>query len=535
MQPEFGHVQKNLISWDAETYSCKVAHERPRHTGSPRLEISPSLAAVEAFARQGYSLIPIATKLSSDVLTPVIAANKLRQLAQPFFLFESAEGSEQIGRYSIVGVKPFANLTCNDGTVTFSENGAITTHRTDAPMSYVAELLKKWQSPRHPDWPPFQGGAIGYISYDAVQYLERVPLPEVRSGSDDLRLMFFKSILVFDRLKHEVYLINHIEVGSDDLASLYRKASDEILDLKSQIFSTGTPAALTLKFASTALPLKPVSGNIGRDAYMKSVQTIKKHIREGDIFQCVLSDSFDIDIAVDPFAIYRVLRMINPSPYLFYINFGKETLLGSSPEMLTRVSDGLVETCPIAGTRPRGQNPAEDKKRERELLASIKEQAEHLMLVDLGRNDIGRIASIGSVRVKNFMQVERFSHVMHLVSLVEGRLKRGLTAWDALCSCFPAGTLTGAPKIRAMQIISEHEKRRRGTYGGAIIAHDYAGNLNSCITIRSLWVKEQKARIQAGAGIVADSRADKEYEEVMNKAKSMRTAIQLAETAEGLA
>jgi anthranilate synthase component 1 len=264
---------------------------------------------------------------------------------------------------------------------------------------------------------------------------------------------------------------------------------------------------------------------------MEAVKRIKSHIRAGDIFQCVMSEQFRFELEEDPFEVYRVLRMINPSPYLFFLDFGGEVLLGSSPEMLVRVMNGTVETCPIAGTRPRGKDEAHDKKYERELLSSVKEKAEHLMLVDLGRNDIGRVSRPGTVKVTDFMKVERYSHVMHIVSLVEGKLKRNLSAWEAFCACFPAGTLTGAPKIRAMQILSELEGPRRGTYGGAVLAHDFLGNINSCITIRSLWAKGKNAVIQSGAGVVADSSPTKEYDEVLNKAKAIRSAV--AATKEG--
>ena len=371
-----------------------------------------------------------------------------------------------------------------------------------------------------------QGGAIGYVSYDSVSYLERVPT--LGGGPDcyDVYLLFFRDIVAFDRLNHHLYLITHLR-PIRGLKKEYAKAEKRLQQLKSDIFSAHLPEKGLPMPQKIAHTLK-VKENLGAERYMASVRKIKNYIRAGDIFQCVLSDQFTFPFEQDHFLLYRILRMINPSPYLFYLDFGDETLIGSSPEMLTKVEKGIISTCPIAGTRPRGDHEKADKKFEKELLKSVKEQAEHLMLVDLGRNDVGRVSRAGSVRVTDFMKIERFSHVMHLVSLVEGRLAKGLSAWDAFCSCFPAGTLSGAPKIRAMEIIAELEGTRRGTYGGAVVAHDYFGNLNSCITIRSMWVKNGRGYIQSGAGVVADSSPKKEYEEVQNKAMAIKKAASLA-------
>lgn len=478
-------------------------------------------------------MIPVAKVLSADTITPVGAYLRLRRKGVPSFLLESADGGESVGRYSFLGCEPSGSLVAHHGKLTIRDGQDSESIEVNDPIKEIGKVLERYTSKNPPHLPPFQGGAIGYVGYDAVHYLEEIPRPDKDFLTPDASLMFFRSIVAFDRLKHQIFLISHVEPAKESLKDGLRRALGDIEDLESKIRSPletpGLPLSMDISDGSS-LKVRPM---MGRQRYLEGVKTIKNHIRAGDIFQCVLSDRFELDLKGDPFTTYRYLRMINPSPYLYYLDFGDQILLGSSPEMLVRAEGKTIETCPIAGTRPRGKDRKEDLKYERELLQSVKEKAEHLMLVDLGRNDIGRVSRSGTVEVTDYMSVERFSHVMHLVSLVRGKLKSNLSAWDALCSCFPAGTLTGAPKIRAMEIISSLEGAARGCYGGAVVAHDFSGNLNSCITIRSMWVKEGRGYIQAGAGVVADSNPEKEYEEVLNKSKAVRVAASLAEKSGG--
>lgn len=475
--------------------------------------------------------LPVAVELPCDALTPVTAFLRLRATgATKMFLLESADGGEQVGRYSFLGIDPFASLKSSEGQLRFEdfETGKVSEEETS--FERIGAYLKRYQTPADSSLPPFMGGALGYFAYDCIRFLEEIPLPERGYGANDLHFMFFKTILVFDRLKHRLHLIRLIPATETGLQANYDQACKLLSEIKNRLTQQATSEEiLELSFPrlKSILPVEAES-ELGKERFCEAVRVIKEHIRAGDIFQCVLSDRFRFPVKDDSFLIYRILRMINPSPYLYFLEFGEETLLGASPEMLIRTQDRLVETCPIAGTRPRGKTEEEDLKFERDLNASVKERAEHLMLVDLGRNDIGRVSKPGTVKVRSFMQVERYSHVMHLVSRVSGTLKKDATPWSALGSCFPAGTLSGAPKIKAMQIISRLEGTQRGPYGGAIICQDFGGDLNTCITIRSLYVRDGVGYAQAGAGIVADSQAEKEYEEVINKAKAVRTAVAAA-------
>ena len=498
----------------------------------------PSLDEARSLAQESYALVPIGLELPSDTLTPVSAFLRLRAHGfKQSFLLESADGGEDVGRYSFLGIDPFANLCSDSQSVTIRSRLASLTGREQEPIAHFNDLgkfLRAISAPQIRDLPPFVGGAVGFVSYDSVSLLENIPLPEDELHAPTTRFMFFKTTIIFDRLKHRLFLVTHIESKSKDFEADYKEALSYLSDLNVTLHRSIAGEALAFSPADFQ-GRQPITGQpmLGREAYCEAVRTIKNHIRRGDIFQCVLSDRFRFPISSDPFLIYRILRMLNPSPYLYYLSFDDEILLGSSPEMLVKCEGDLLQTCPIAGTRPRGMDSASDKKLELDMLASVKEKAEHLMLVDLGRNDLGRVSRPGSVSVTEFMKVERYSHVMHLVSLVEGRLKRNLTAWEALGACFPAGTLSGAPKIRAMQIISELEPKMRGPYGGAVVYHDFHGSLNSCITIRSLYIKGNVGYAQAGAGIVADSRPEKEYDEVINKAKAIRTAVAIAEAVAG--
>lgn len=496
------------------------------------MNIYPSLKEISAMASDGYYSIPVGIELPLDTLTPVGAYLKLKATSQsPAFLLESADGGEQVGRYSYIGLDPFAKLSIHTNQVTFQTDHQKTSFASDNPLDEISKYFDQYKSVCHDRFPPFQGGAVGYVGYDCIKYLENIKEPnEVAGhGAPESVLLFFHDIIAFDLLKHRLYLVTHIKTKDKITESNYEKAKERLLSLRANLLSNQSiDQLLYVPFWENANDTLEVEPSLGKEAFCEAVSVVKEHIYNGDIFQCVLSDSFKFPLDIDPFTVYRVLRMINPSPYLFYIDTEDETLLGSSPEMLLKVDHGKIETCPIAGTRPRGNTEAEDKQMEADLLASEKEKAEHLMLVDLGRNDIGRTSKPGTVRVENFMHTERFSHVMHLVSNVHGDLDPSYTPWDAFKACFPAGTLSGAPKVKAMEIISKLEKTGRGPYGGAVVYYDFSGNLNSCITIRSLLVKDKTGYIQAGAGLVADSDPDAEYQEVLNKSKAVKSAVTLA-------
>ena len=490
------------------------------------MNIKPNRADIKQKIAKDYRLLPFGVELSSDTLTPISAFINLKRGVEQAFLLESADGGESVGRYTFIGIDPLARLESEGDELKLRDFRDGSELRKPCSFKNIELLLESYSSPTIDGFPPFTGGAVGFVSYDSVRFLEEIPMPNKGTDAKDVNLLLFQNVIAFDRLKHRVFIITHLE-NSQDIEVLYADAEKKLKEIQNKLFADQQVPLLEIPSAETLdLDSIPLEAELGREKFCDAVRKVKQHIKAGDIFQCVLSDRFSFDLDVDPIIIYRILRMINPSPYLFYLDLGDgEVLLGSSPEMLLKSDGKTIGTCPIAGTRPRGKDHAEDLKFEKNLLASVKETAEHLMLVDLGRNDIGRMARPGTVEVTEFMKVERFSHVMHLVSLVEGKLKKGASSWDALGSCFPAGTLSGAPKIRAMEIISELEGGRRGPYGGAVVAHDFSGNLNSCITIRSLYVNNGKAYIQAGAGVVADSRPEKEYDEVLNKAKAVQAAV----------
>ncbi|MBF0443349.1 MAG: chorismate-binding protein [Oligoflexales bacterium] len=493
--------------------------------------MSFSVSYARDFAQQGYTHIPLTMVLSSDTLTPVAAFLKLRSsISDRSFLLESADGGEDVGRYSFIGLNPKGHLTLKSGVLEYEFDGERFSGVPRDPAGKISSILRKIRSPKIDGIPEFCPGGVGYVSYDYVRYLEHLPDRESPAGGYEVRMHFFSEILIFDRLKHRIFLIHYLPVSKAEDGYGYESAMERLAELKSRLFesSCGIDELCIDPDAPCDFEKLGIKPSVGRQRYVEAVGKIKKYIRGGDIFQCVLSDSFSFHFDADPFKVYRVLRMLNPSPYLFYLGNGDEFLAGSSPEMLIRSVNGNLTTSPIAGSRPRGMDRDEDLKLERQLMASVKEKAEHLMLVDLGRNDIGRVAKPGSVRVSEFMSIHRYSHVMHLVSRVEGRLLSGISPWQALGACFPAGTLSGAPKIRAMEIIDELEPSKRETYGGAVVAYDLSGNLNSCITIRSLHVKDGVGVVRAGAGIVADSRPEKEYDEVVNKAMAVLKSVSLA-------
>jgi len=478
------------------------------------------------------TFVPVCKELVADLLTPVSAFLKIAEHSDYAFLLESVEGGEHMGRYSFLGKDPFLILKGRDGR-TEMEKAGVTTASDQPFVDTLRELMDSFQSPFVPGLPRFTGGAVGYLGYDAAAWFEPTTArPSTSLGAageppatrDDAGFMLFDTVLAFDHVQHRILLIANARIsGDEDLKSLYQFACAKIEFLEQEL-----ERALSLKRPESGATLNLVS-NMPQDTYESIVRRAKEYIAAGDIYQVVLSQRFEAEVGVDAFTVYRALRHVNPSPYMFFIRMGDRSIVGSSPEMLVRVEGRHAITHPIAGTRPRGRSEEEDVRLGEELKRNEKEKAEHVMLVDLGRNDIGRVCDYGTVRVPTFMALERYSHVMHLVSVVEGQLADGRDRLDALVSCFPAGTVSGAPKVRAMQIINELEPTRRGLYAGAVGYLDFAGNLDFCIAIRTILLERGKAYIQAGAGIVADSNPTAEYEETRDKARAMIRALELAQ------
>ncbi len=485
-------------------------------------------------ARRG-TFVPVVKEIIADLLTPVSAFLKIAEHSDYAFLFESVEGGERVARYSFLGKDPFLVLRQRGGRTVVDRSGV--TSESDEPfVAALRRLMAEFQSPFVPGLPRFTGGAVGCIGYDASPLFEPALLeawaraPWRTNGTadgereDEAGFMLFDTVLAFDHVKHRILIIANARVtGDEDLKALYQFACAKIQFLEREL-ERGLSQALP---EAQAAPV--IRSNMARDTYEAGVRTIKERIAAGDIYQAVLSQRFEADVKADPFTVYRALRHVNPSPYMYFIRMGGLAIVGSSPEMLVRVEGRRVETHPIAGTRPRGQNEEDDLRLGEELKRNEKERAEHVMLVDLGRNDLGRVCEYGSVKVPQYMSLERYSHVMHLVSTVDGRLAEDRDHLDALVACFPAGTVSGAPKIRAMQILSDLEPTRRDLYAGAVGYIDFAGNLDFCIAIRTITIRNGRARVQAGAGIVADSNPAAEYEETRDKAKALLTALEMAE------
>lgn len=460
---------------------------------------------------------------AADCLTPMMALLRLRTAGQPAFLLESVEGGENLARYSFVGVEAVEEWRIRGERLEHRRiPGEFVTVAESAPLARLTQEIARFRAPPPvAGRPPFAGGFVGFLSYECAGYLEKLPRSAEPAATSEARLLLFRSVLAFDHAKGSLSFMEC--VLPEEGARGHAAAKERIARWRERL---AKPVAAEGWQASSSQPAtqgwKPL---LGPKRFAEGVAELKKAIRRGDIFQGVLSEEFEFEMTEEPLQAYRRLRAISPAPYLYFLDFGDETLLGASPERLVKVEGRRIETHPIAGTRPRGVDEADDLRKERDLLASVKERAEHVMLVDLGRNDLGRVSKPGTVRVAEFQQVKRFSHVMHLVSRVEGELARGKSPWDALLAAFPAGTLTGAPKIRAMELIARLEPRARGPYGGAVVYSDFSGNLDSCITIRSLHVKDGVGRVRAGAGVVADSRADREYEEIRNKSAAIRRAL----------
>jgi len=507
--------------------------------------IHPNRKEFLALAKE-HTLVPVYRTLTADLETPVSAFLRAAWPERECFLLESVEGGEQVGRYTFIGLAPYKRIVARGRRIAITEGKKITHIEGDV-FAVLREALGGHKPARLAGMPPFTAGAVGFFAYDAVRQIEELPeLAEDELGVPDACLLFFDEVLAFDHVRKQIWLVATADVTLDAPGEAYAKAVRRLARLEKRL--------------AQPLPKVPRAKNSGKlkvafrtrkKDFLAAVDRTKEYIAAGDIFQAVLSQRFDVAPGTDSFQVYRALRTVNPSPYMYFLRFTPEgalggraaqpgnspkgpkrsetvELAGSSPELLVRVHGGKVEYRPIAGTRPRGASEKEDEALADEMLHDEKERAEHVMLVDLGRNDVGRVSEYGSVKVDRLMFVERYSHVMHIVSAIEGRLRPELTAVDALRACFPAGTLSGAPKVRAMEIIEELESARRGTYGGAVLYADFSGNLDSCIAIRSLLTQDGKGYVQAGAGIVADSVPEMEHREAINKAQAVIRAIEQA-------
>jgi len=488
--------------------------------------INPDFKEFSRLARTA-TLVPVVKSVSADLLTPVSAFLAIAEEEPNAFLLESNERGEQIGRYTFLGARPYMRLHAR-GKVLEIERGRHRERHEGSVFEFVKLLLSEHKPAAIPGLPPFTAGAVGYFSYDVVRQLEKIG---DRAKDDlslpDCELMFFDRLLAFDHLRHQIHIMAAADVSRETPRDAYDRAVRDIEGLERKLAGGLRPAMWRKSPKPRSGKLKVHAGTT-RAKFLRSVERCKEYIAAGDIFQVVLSQRLDFFPGIEPFDLYRALRQVNPSPYLYFLRMGKTQILGSSPEMLVRVTGRKLEYRPIAGTHPRGRDEAEDLLLEDKMRNDEKERAEHVMLVDLGRNDLGRVSEYGSVKVKDLMYVERYSHVMHLVSALEGTLRKDLRALDAFAACFPAGTLSGAPKVRAMQIIEELEPVRRGIYGGSVLYADFAGNLDSCIGIRTMLMQDKHAYLQAGAGIVADSDPAREFEESMSKAQALLRAVEMA-------
>jgi anthranilate synthase component 1 len=513
--------------------------------------VQPSRKEFLTLAKE-HTLVPVCRILTADLETPVSAFLRAAWPERECFLLESVEGGEQVGRYTFIGLAPFKRIVARGRDITITEGKKVIEIEDDI-FAVLRRALSGHKAARLPGLPPFTAGAVGFLSYDAVRQIERLPsLAKDELGVPDACLLFFDEVLAFDHVRKEIWLVVTADVTRGKSAAKPAKVYDNAiqrLDALEKRLAQPLPKNIDKK--SRAHGSLKVKHRTSKKDYLAAVHRTKEYIAAGDIFQAVLSQRFDVTPEADSFQVYRALRTVNPSPYMYFLRFSPDgplggdpekskgffkrskapqviELAGSSPELLVRVHQGKVEYRPIAGTRPRGATEAEDQALADEMINDQKERAEHVMLVDLGRNDVGRVSQFGSVKVDRLMFVERYSHVMHIVSTIEGRLKPELTAVEALRACFPAGTLSGAPKVRAMEIIEELEPTRRGTYGGAVLYADFSGNLDSCIAIRSMLAIAGEGHVQAGAGIVADSVPELEYQESINKAQAVIRAIQRA-------
>lgn len=482
--------------------------------------IRPSYEEVKVYREKGdYRRVPVSTELLSDFITPIQALRKLKNVSNHVYLLESAEAKESWGRFTFLGYDPTEEIQCRNGQLTISD----VTVETRDPGKYIRQLLSQYKAPRLDYLPPFAGGLVGYFSYDYLKYAE----PSLRLDAvdtenfQDVDLMLFDKVIAFDHLRQKLIVIVNVDLAQGEAS--YHKAERDIREI-TDLLKNGKE-----KIEETGHLISEVTPYFNREEYCQMVEKAKDHIREGDIFQIVLSNRLEADYEGSLLNTYRVLRTLNPSPYMFYFSGTDVEVAGASPETLVKLEDGVLHTFPLAGTRPRGKTDEEDLALEADLLQDEKELAEHNMLVDLGRNDIGRISKFGSVKVEKYHEILRFSHVMHIGSTVRGEIRPDRDALDAIDSLLPAGTLSGAPKLKACQLINDLENNKRGIYGGAIGYIDFTGNLDTCIAIRIAYKKNGKVFIRSGAGIVADSVPDKEYQECLNKARAVVSALEEAE------
>lgn len=493
--------------------------------------ITPSLSESISLAKE-YNLIPVVRTLLADLETPISIFRRVAKRDKAFLL-ESVEGGYQWARYSFIGTNPFMMVSAKHGEVIIERQGHIE-KATSKPLEALKSILRQYRSPKLPDLPPFTGGAIGFFGYDLLQYYENLPAHQVDDlQMKDIHFMFCDQVIVFDHVKQRLLLVANVHVPEgatdEDIAHAYSQAELKLDEMSALLEQERSLESFNHRPFPHDIDLGEVRSNLTKEQFIHNVQKGQEYIAAGDIFQVVLSQRFEIQTEVDPLHVYRVLRTLNPSPYMYYLKLDDEIIVGASPEALVKVENGIVETRPIAGTRPRGATQEEDIFLEQDLLQDEKERAEHLMLVDLGRNDLGRVSKFGTVKCESYMEIERYSHVMHLVSKVTGQIREDKDFFDAFISCLPAGTVSGAPKLRAMEIIAELENEARGTYAGAIGYLGFSGNMDSCITIRTIVFKNGHAYVQAGGGIVWDSIPENEFQESVNKAKALLKAIRIAE------
>ncbi len=493
------------------------------------MSLLPDLASFLELARD-YDLVPVHRRLLSDTLTPVSAFRLLDDPLTSGCLFESVIGGEKVGRYSFVASHPRMRMTARGKEVVLHQGQSQECFEHDDPLALLQSKLSGRSVAPVAGLPPFIGGAIGFASYDVVRYVERLPnAPPDDRQLPDLDFGFYDSLVVFDNVTKTMVAIALVEPAAFESPEHAYRHGQKLIDDIVRKLSHPLPATAVDDIQLGGFPSVPAKSNFTKEEFEAAVRKCSEYILAGDIFQVVISQRFEVDFRGDPLEIYRSLRVINPSPFMFFLRTPEATLVGASPEVMCRVLDGVVTVRPLAGTRPRGKTDEEDRRLEKELLADPKERAEHVMLVDLGRNDVGRVAQFGSVTLSDVMVVERYSHVMHISSNVDGRLRPELTAMDAMKACLPAGTVSGAPKVRAMEIIDEIEPTRRGPYAGAVGYLDYRGNMDTCIALRTMVVCNGKVYIQAGAGLVADSDPASEYQETVNKARAMLRAVEATE------
>lgn len=476
-----------------------------------------------------YDAIPVSRRLLADSLTPVSAFKKIDN-GGTACLFESVVGGENVGRYSFLAFDPQVLVSSSANQVTITEGGKSETFESANPLEEIRTRIKQYKVATFPDMPPFTGGAVGYAGYDVVRYVENLPnAPEDDRELPDMSFAFYDRMLVFDHITKTITVVALAWTKKhDSLDEAYKDANGRI----NQMIDLLNQPTVDLMCLDADLPTGEIlqyQSNFTQEQFEQAVLDCIEYIKAGDIFQVVLSQRLEVEISCDPFEIYRSLRVMNPSPFMFYVRTDHTTLVGSSPEIMCRVVNNEMTVRPLAGTRKRGSTPKEDLALEQELLSDEKERAEHVMLVDLGRNDVGRVAKYGSIELPDVMVVERYSHVMHISSTVTGQLQEDCDSFDALMASLPAGTVSGAPKVRAMEIIDEFEPHRRGPYAGAVGYIDYSNNMDTCIALRTMVIKDNKAYVQAGAGIVADSNPTSEYEETLNKARGLLRAIQMTQ------